>query len=203
MATDTRGTDLQGSRAAQNVVDPTKHASDWEDGAPTIHNPLPGAIGGITVSDGAKWIATVNPILTGTLTVPNEGLHLFDTGGDHDLILKPGSDLDADYIFTITTGNGARTLNLGGNFTIDATASITGGGTLDLATFTLTVPATGTAALLGTANVFTETNTFPGVKHAPQAAPSGDTGHVAYDSTKERLVLQHEHHDFQIGRAHV
>jgi len=133
-----------------------------------------------------------------TGTFANEGLHLLDTNASHDLILKPGSDLDADYIFTITTGNGARTLDLGGNFTIDATTSITGGGMLDLATFTLTVPATGTAALLGVANVLTETNTFPGVQHAPQVTPSGDTGHVAYDSTKDRLVLQHEHHDFPV-----
>ncbi len=45
--------------------------------------------------------------------------------------------------------NGASTLTYGANTTI------TGGGTIGLGGFTLTVPATGTAALLGTANVFT------------------------------------------------
>ena len=32
------------------------------------------------------------------ITVYNEGLHILDTGGDHDLIIKPGSDLAADRI---------------------------------------------------------------------------------------------------------
>lgn len=42
----------------------------------------------------------------------------------------------------------------------DADLTITGGGTVALGGFTLTVPATGTAALLGTANAFTAVNTF-------------------------------------------
>lgn len=44
----------------------------------------------------------------------------------------------------------------------DANVTITGGGTLALGTYTLTVPATGTAALLGTANVFTANQTVNG-----------------------------------------
>lgn len=41
---------------------------------------------------------------------------------------------------------------------------ITGGGTVALGGFTLTVPATGTAALLGVANIFTQANTMPGIE---------------------------------------
>lgn len=42
----------------------------------------------------------------------------------------------------------------------DADLTITGGGTIGLGGFTLTVPATGTAALLGVANTFTQLNVF-------------------------------------------
>ena len=103
---------------------------------------------------------SIVPSWTGIHTFINEGLHLLDTNASHDLVVKPGSDLTADRIFTLTTGDAARTLDLGGNLAIGATTSITGGGTLALGGFTLTVPATGTAALLGTANVFTALNTF-------------------------------------------
>lgn len=44
---------------------------------------------------------------------------------------------------------------------LDAKVNGTGGGTLATGGFTLTVPATGTAALLGTANVFTAAQRFP------------------------------------------
>lgn len=53
-----------------------------------------------------------------TLTLPNEGLHILDTGGDHDLIIKPGTDLGADRILTLTTGDAARTITLSGNPTL-------------------------------------------------------------------------------------
>src|SRR3990167_2310730 len=43
----------------------------------------------------------------------------------------------------------------GSTLTLGAALSVTGGGTIALGGFTLTVPATGTAALLATANVFT------------------------------------------------
>ncbi len=52
------------------------------------------------------------------VTLGNEGLHLLDTGGDHDLIIKPGTDLGADRILTITTGDAARTITLSGNPTL-------------------------------------------------------------------------------------
>ena len=98
--------------------------------------------------DYANVFAAVNTFI-------NSGLHILDTNASHDLIITPGSDLTADRILTLTTGDAARTLDLGGNLTIGATTSITGGGTVALGGFTLTVPATGTAALLATANVFT------------------------------------------------
>jgi len=54
-----------------------------------------------------------------TATLPNEGLRLLDTGGDHYLTIKPGSNLGANRILTITTGDAARTITLLGNPTLD------------------------------------------------------------------------------------
>jgi len=48
---------------------------------------------------------------------------------------------------------------VGSTLTLASATSITGGGTLALGGFTLTVPATGTAALLATANIFTSAQT--------------------------------------------
>jgi len=59
-----------------------------------------------------------NTIVAGSITVPNEGLHLLDLGSDHDLIIKPGTDLSADRILTITPGDAARTITLSGNPTL-------------------------------------------------------------------------------------
>jgi hypothetical protein len=56
--------------------------------------------------------------LSGTLTLPNAGLHLLDTNASHDLIISPGSDLTADRILTLTTGDAARTVTLSGNPTL-------------------------------------------------------------------------------------
>ena len=53
-----------------------------------------------------------------TVTMTNTGLHLLDTNASHDLIIKPGSDLGADRILTLTTGDAARTITLSGNPTL-------------------------------------------------------------------------------------
>ncbi|KKL12498.1 hypothetical protein LCGC14_2535150, partial [marine sediment metagenome] len=58
-------------------------------------------------------------LTTGTLTVPNEGLHVLDTNASHDLVIKAGSDLTADRILSFVTGNAARTITLSGDPTLD------------------------------------------------------------------------------------
>jgi len=62
-----------------------------------------------------------------TVTFPNSGLHILDTNASHDLIIAAGSDLSADRILTITTGDSARTLTFTGDATlnqaVDSTAS--------------------------------------------------------------------------------
>lgn len=91
---------------------------------------------GFAASDVARL--SVANTFAGIQTIPNTGLHLLDTNASHDLIVKPGSDLTADRTLTVTTGDADRTVTLSGN---------------------LTVPATGTAALLATANIFTAQQT--------------------------------------------
>lgn len=54
----------------------------------------------------------------GILTLINSGLHVLDTNASHDLIITPGSDLGADRILTLTTGDAARTITLSGNPTL-------------------------------------------------------------------------------------
>jgi len=107
-------------------------------------------------SVAASW---KDAFIDGIITVSNSGLHLFDTNATHDLIVKPGSDLSADRILTITTGDSARTITINGDPTLDnwfdqglkvasspTFAALTVSGTLTGPTWSVT----GTAATTGT-----------------------------------------------------
>jgi hypothetical protein len=48
----------------------------------------------------------------GTHVLSNTGLQIDDTDASHQLTIKPGSNLSADRIFTLTTGDAARTLDI-------------------------------------------------------------------------------------------
>lgn len=67
-------------------------------------------LGGSVSLDQNLLIAS-SPTFAG-VTVGNSGLHVLDTNASHDLVITPGSDLTADRIFTITTGDAARTLDI-------------------------------------------------------------------------------------------
>jgi hypothetical protein len=132
--------------------------------------------------DGSRMLTS--PWTAGqAITLPNTGLHLLDTDASHDLIIAPGSDLTADRTLTIVTGDADRTLTLANSGTaVVGTGTATrlavwsdantiaastliksGAGVLTLdagGAYTLTVPATGTAALLATANMFTAAQTI-------------------------------------------
>jgi hypothetical protein len=66
----------------------------------------------------SRYINTAGDSLTGVLTFPNEGLRIFDTNASHGLIIKPGSNLSADRILSIITGDAARSITLSGNPTL-------------------------------------------------------------------------------------
>lgn len=63
-------------------------------------------------------------------------------------------------ITTLPASAGGTGVSNGGTLTVAANTTITGGGTLALGGFTLTVPATGTAGLLGTAQTWSAANIF-------------------------------------------
>lgn len=84
----------------------------------------------------------------------------------------------------LAPANGGTGVNNAGTLTNATNTTITGGGTLALGGFTLTVPATGTAALLGTANVFTAAQTVNGANLgiAITGAASGGTPSIVASS---------------------
>lgn len=100
--------------------------------------------GGGNVSDG--------DILTTGLTFPNEGMRIRDTDNTHELVFKPGSNLTADRILTITTGDAARTLTINGDTTLSGTN--TGDQTITL-TGDVTGTGTGSFAATVAANAIT------------------------------------------------
>src|SRR3990167_8987828 len=111
--------------------------------------------GRINTYGGASWLVT--PLIsgdndwTGINTFENTDLHIFDTDGTHDLILKPGSNLTADRTLTLTTGDADRTISLAGNLTIAADFITSGANSLTLTTTgttNVTLPTTGTLATL-------------------------------------------------------
>ncbi len=125
------------------------------------------AAGAMLYGDGDASLATLaagaaNTVLTHTGTVPawSTSLALTSTIASKQAA-QAGVSLDhnsATGNFTMRLSPANLTANRRATFG-DADFAFTGGGTLALGTFTLTVPATGTAALLGTANVFTALQT--------------------------------------------
>jgi len=83
---------------------------------------------GLTINGGATT--------TGTLTVPNAGLRLFDTDASNFLTINNSSDLTANRTLTVSTGDANRTLTLNGNITTGGNFTIAGG------SLTLTLAAT-------------------------------------------------------------
>lgn len=71
----------------------------------------------VNIRDHVHGTAGVSVISAATFT--NEGLHILDTNASHDLIIKPGSDLTADRILSLITGDAARTITLSGNPTLN------------------------------------------------------------------------------------
>ena len=91
-------------------------------GADPVLATITGTANQITITNAAGSITLSIPdnlAVPTVITTPNEGLHILDTDASHDLIIKAGSDLSADRIFTITTGDAARTITVNGNATLN------------------------------------------------------------------------------------
>jgi len=62
-------------------------------------------------------IKTVSNI-SNEIIFDNDGLKIYDTDGTHTLTISPGSNLGANRVLTVTTGDSARTITLSGNPTL-------------------------------------------------------------------------------------
>jgi len=63
-----------------------------------------------------------------TLYLSNTGLKIKDTNASHGLSIVPGSDLGADRVLTIVTGDADRTITLSGALTVSAATTISAAG---------------------------------------------------------------------------
>lgn len=77
-----------------------------------------------TQSPGGGDVTFSDVTVTDILTVANEGLHILDTNASHDLVVKAGSNLTADRILTLTTGDAARNLTLGSDVSLNQSLQI-------------------------------------------------------------------------------
>ncbi|MBW2036429.1 MAG: hypothetical protein JRI41_02955, partial [Deltaproteobacteria bacterium] len=68
----------------------------------------PDVIAPNTNAGDKRWVLVTSFGVSGIVTLSNTGLHILDTNASHDLIIKPGSNLTADRILTLTTGDTAR-----------------------------------------------------------------------------------------------
>jgi hypothetical protein len=141
---------------------------------------LSGSVSGTTLlqSPAIAGSAVITfPSVTGTLAITGNTVSQFAAGGTLSSLTgfslrDTSAAFDATLGFTSSTAltqarsltfdlvNGSRTFKMAGNVDLGGAFTTTGSGTIALGGFTLTVPATGTAALRGTANVFTAAQTI-------------------------------------------
>jgi hypothetical protein len=113
-----------------SLADPNTDAiMFWDDSAGSVTWLTPGTgitISGTTISSdgGSGGIADGSTLASG-LTFPNAGLQVKDTDGSHVLAIKPGSNITANRILTIRTGDADRTLDLSGGDVSISTAAAT------------------------------------------------------------------------------
>ena len=109
------------------------------------------AVGDLVYASAATTLAKLAGVATGNALISG-GVTTAPAWG------KIGLTTHVDGI--LPSANGGTGVNNAGTLTNASNTTITGGGTLALGGFALTVPATGTVGLLGTANTWTQTNGF-------------------------------------------
>lgn len=117
----------------------------------------------------------VTAIATDQIPVNRAGADRYITPGYIETMLS-ASNISTG---TLPAARGGTGVSNAGTITNASNTTITGGGTIALGGFTLTVPATGSAALLATANVFT----------VAQAITLTDS---ATNATTNLLIIDHE-----------
>lgn len=115
---------------------------------------------GFTPVPNTRLINTASPLLGGGNLSTDRTLSITKSSTSDDGYLSSidwntFNNKQSALTFPLASTLGGTGVNNAGTITNASNTIITGGGTLSLGGFTLTVPATGTAALLATANVFT------------------------------------------------
>lgn len=135
----------------------------------------------------------------------NTGLKIKDTNASHGLSIVPGSNLTADRVLTITTGDAARTITLSGNPTLDdwfdqsvkaaATPTFTGVNIGSTST-TITESSAGVIAVEGSPVLMNSTgikqglHTIPVLAAAMQSATTNGPGTSNNESTTNKVLYR-------------
>ena len=82
-------------------------------------------LNGNNTHSGANIFSGANTV-TGSLLFDADALRVYDTNASHYLQITPGSDLSANRILTLTTGDAARTVTISGDATISQDYSTAG-----------------------------------------------------------------------------
>lgn len=101
-------------------------------------------------SDGSEAVVFSEDItaIAATITLANTGLHILDTGVDHDLIVAYNEDATQDNTLNIVLSDANRTLTISGDSTIDQSVAVAG--TPSFASVTPSALMHGTEALTAT-----------------------------------------------------
>jgi len=125
---------------AGTVIDPDQMNTNFSTIGTNALNRTGGTVTGAIASSGGSLTGTWTGgptfsgalvfsgsfTVTGSATFDSDALHIFDTNASHDLIITPGSDLSADRVLTLTTGDSARTVTISGDATISQDYSSSG-----------------------------------------------------------------------------
>lgn len=104
-------------KAGSNLTDLEmwQHASEHEVGGGDLID-FASLTGFGTYLDQA--VLQASNVVHASMLLNNTGLHVLDTNASHYLTIKPGSNITANRILTLTTGDAARTITLSGNPTL-------------------------------------------------------------------------------------
>ncbi len=133
-----------------------------------------GTASGTALSGSSIMVSNGSAIIQGSAGTSTTLLH----GNASGVPTYSAVTLTTDVTGILPSANGGTGVNNAGTITTAANISFTGAGSFVTGGFTLTVPATGTAGLLGTAQSWTAVNTFSNAT----AASSSQTGAVVQNT---------------------
>ena len=135
---------------------------------------MPFTVGDLFAADSTTTVAKIPDIAVGNVLLSG-GVGAVPAWGKVTLTSHVSGVLPA-----INGGTGVANT---GTITNASNTTITGGGTLALGGFTLTVPATGTVGLLGTTNTWTQTNAFAAITATNITNSALTAGRIVISST--------------------